>query len=68
MKSKIYSVDDGHRIADRTVSEGVYRTQGHKDADRQQNGWELLRERLAVASTTSTRLYSRYALLSNSLW
>ena len=42
----IYSIDDGHCIADRMASEGVYRTPAHKDAGSRQNGWELLRERL----------------------
>jgi hypothetical protein len=42
----IYSVDDGHCIADRMASEGVYWTPAHKNAGSRQNGWELLRERL----------------------
>jgi hypothetical protein len=42
----IYSVDDGHCLADRMASEGVYWTPAHKNAGSRQNGWELLRERL----------------------
>jgi hypothetical protein len=39
----IYSVDDGHCIADRMASEGVYWTPAHKDAGSRQNGWERLK-------------------------
>jgi hypothetical protein len=54
----IYSVDDGHCIADRMASEGVYWTPAHRDAGSRHNGWELLRERLKnVAKPDGPRLF-----------